>query len=66
MPIGDIRVVLDDGSDFSANYIGMLERSGYQLYEENDLDINDLSLKNKFKTIYQKKIIYQKIKPYID
>ena len=65
LPIGDIKVVIDDGSDFSANYIGMLEKSGYQLYVENDIDTSDLSLENRFKTIYQKKILYEKIKPFI-
>lgn len=44
----------------------MLEKSGYQLYVENDLiDISDLDGIDKYKTIYQKKVLYEKIKGFI-
>lgn len=63
LPIGDIRLVIDDGSAYSANYIAMLEKTGYQLYVDNDkINLNGLSRNDKFKAIYQKKILYQKVK----
>jgi hypothetical protein len=53
LPIGDIRLVVDDGSPSSNNYISILEKSGYQLYIENaKIDTSGLEDVDKLKTIY--------------
>ena len=45
----------------------MLEKSGYKLYVKNNLiNVDEISAKDRFKAIYQKKILYEKIEDFID
>lgn len=67
LPIGDIKVVVDDQSSFSTMYIATLEKSGYQLYVKNDLiETYDLESEDRYKAIYQKKILHSKLEGFLD